>query len=147
MTRNQEKQAQHLSMFSTECGVDSLETADALRGGIASFWEQEGCGERMPQHLDGDLESLNSNRILSIQLVQIQTEQSLGTTALRHLAKTNENTRQGRNIQGSIVFQFNSGLIQLTADSPLRETKAGTEADTMEELYLLACSLLAQLCS
>lgn len=41
MTRNQEKQAQHLSMFSIECGVDSPETADALRGGIASFWEQK----------------------------------------------------------------------------------------------------------
>lgn len=65
----------------------------------------EGCSECVPQHLDGDPESLNSNRILSIQFlaVQIQTERSLGTTALRHLAETKENTRQSRHIQGSLV--------------------------------------------
>lgn len=64
----------------------------------------EGYGERVPQRWHGDLESLNSNSILSIQSLQIQTEGSPGTAALRHLAETDENLRWRRNIHGSIVF-------------------------------------------
>lgn len=65
MTRNQEKQAQHLSMFSIDCGVDSPETAEAPRGGIASLWEQKAVVSACPSTWMGTRKALTLTEFLA----------------------------------------------------------------------------------
>lgn len=100
-------------MPSLECCADSPETAEVLGRGIAFLLAfgnrrytrtEQKATVRESQNVGGDLDGLNSNRILSIQSARIQNEGSLGTTALRPQAKRNENPRWRRYSQGTNVL-------------------------------------------